>query len=340
MADQITLKQGDTLIANCVYKNALGVPVNLTTAGITVESGVRSQDGGEIYPLALTLGNQAAAPGTYELRGETSDWEIGRCLAWDIRYWKDGASKIQNLPASTAAGQPVVHEQLASAIEGLAWKDSVRVASLANINIASPGANIDGIVMAVNDRVLLAGETAGATNGIYIYNGAATPMTRAADASTAAELEQAVVTVEEGTSAGASFRQTVVNATLDTTVLTFTTFGTAAAAASRTTAGIAEIATEAEIDTGTDDTRAISPLGLAGHANRKRKAVGTIGDAAATQFTITHNFNMRDVQVEVYRNSGNYDTVFCDVDRPSVNSVRFTFATAPALNAFAYVILG
>jgi hypothetical protein len=43
--------------------------------------------------------------------------------------------------------------------------------------------------------------------------------------------------------------------------------------------------------------------------------------------------------VEVYRNSGNFDTVLCDIDRTSVNAVRLTFAVAPASNAFRAVIL-
>ena len=247
--------------------------------------------------------------------------------------------KITGLPQSTANGEPVVHEQLTAAIEGIAWKDSARVASQVNVNLAAPGANIDGIAMAAADRVLVKAQTAPAENGIYIWNGAAVPMTRAPDASTSGELEAARVTVEEGTSAGTDWRQSSVNFVLDTGAVNWTAAGTSAPAASQTVAGVAEVATVAEIDTGTDDTRMVSPLGLAGHANRKRKAVGTLGDGAATSFPINHNFNTRDLLVEVYRNSGNFDTVMVDVQRTSVNQVTVVFAQAPTAAQFAYVIL-
>lgn len=248
-------------------------------------------------------------------------------------------ARIVGLPAGAAAGEPVTFEQMNSAVEGLAWKDSARVATQADINLASPGATIDGITMAANDRVLVRAQTTGAQNGIYLWNGGAVPMTRAADANTAEELEQAVVTVEEGTSAGATYRQTTVNFVLDTGAVAWATFGTAAGAASEATAGIAEIATQAEVDAGNDDARIITPLKLAGSANRKRKISGTIGDGTATQFTITHNWNTRDLHVEVYRNSGNYDTIICDVDRPTLNTVRLTFSAAPALTAYAYTLI-
>ena len=167
-----------------------------------------------------------------------------------------------------------------SAVEGLAWKDSCRVATQSNLNLSAPGATIDGVTMATGDRVLVRSQTAGSENGIYIWNGSATPATRAADCSTAAELEQAVTTAEEGTSAGASFRQTVVNLTLGSTTVTWTSFGTSAAAASESTAGIAEVATQAETDAGTDDARMVTPLKLATYAGRVRKFATDIGDAA------------------------------------------------------------
>lgn len=252
----------------------------------------------------------------------------------------NNAARIVNLPDPTLAQHPATKAYVDSAVEGLAWKDSVRVASNANLTITGPGSTIDGVTMSANDRVLLKDQTTASQNGLYIWNGAAVSMTRAADANTFAELEQAVVTVEEGTSAGASFRQTAVNGTIDSTSVTWTSFGTSAAAATETTAGVLEIATQSETDTGTDDLRAITALKLNNWSGRKRKATATFGDGSATSFNIDHNFNTRDVQVEVYRNSGNYDSVLCDVTRPSVNRVTLTFAAAPAASAFNVVVLG
>lgn len=250
-----------------------------------------------------------------------------------------GSSRLLNLPNAVSAQEPATLAQLNSAVEGLAWKDSVRVASVANINLASPGATIDGVTMTSGDRFLAKDQTTASQNGIYIWNGAATPATRALDASTAAELEQAITTVEEGTSAGATYRQTAVNFTLDTTNVVWTTFGTSAGAASEANAGIAEIATQAEVDSGTDDLRIVTPLKLATWSGRMRKTSGTIGDGSATAYTITHNFNSRNVMVSVFKNSGNYDEVLVDITRPTVNSVTITFAAAPAAGAYAYTIM-
>jgi hypothetical protein len=53
---------------------------------------------------------------------------------------------------------------------------------------------------------------------------------------------------------------------------------------------------------------------------------------------VTHNFNTRDVEVEVYRNSGNYDTVLVEVQRTSVNAVTLLFDTPPASNAYRVLV--
>lgn len=252
----------------------------------------------------------------------------------------NSVARILNLPDPSAAQQAATKAYVDSAVEGLAWKDSVRVATQANITIASPGATIDGVSMTTNDRVLVRSQSTASENGIYIWNGAATPMTRSLDANTAAELEQAITTVEEGTSAGASYRQTAVNFTLGSGSVSWAAFGTAAGSASETTAGIAEIATQAETDTGTDDARFLTPLKAKSASWILRKFAATLGDGSATQYTITHNFNTEDVVVEVYRTSGNKDSVLVDVDRTSVNAVRLTFAAAPASNAFRCVVMG
>ena len=252
----------------------------------------------------------------------------------------NSAARILNLPDPTLAQHPATKSYVDSAVEGLAWKDSVRVATTANVTLTGPGATIDGVSMAANDRVLVKDQATASQNGIYIWNGAAVSMTRAVDASTFPELEQAIVTVEEGTSAGATFRQTVVNGTLESTNVTWTSFGTSAAAATETTAGVAEVATQGETDGGTDDQRFLTPLKLNNWSGRKRKLTQTFGDGSATTFNIDHNFNTRDVVVEVYRNSGGYDSVLCDVTRPTVNRVTLTFAAAPAASAFNAVVMG
>ncbi len=80
------------------------------------------------------------------------------------------------------------------------WQIKVpcRLASPVNVNIASPGVKIDGVAVASGDRVILPNQTIQSQNGIYIWNGAATPMTRATDADTASELARAYCVVTAG----------------------------------------------------------------------------------------------------------------------------------------------
>jgi hypothetical protein len=249
-------------------------------------------------------------------------------------------SKVVNLPSPTASGDAVNKAYVDSAIEGLAWKDSARVGTQSNINLSSPGSTIDGVTMASQDRVLVRNQSTQSQNGIYVWNGAAVLMTRALDASTFAELEQAVITVEEGTDAGTTWRQTQVNGTIDSSNVIFTSFAAAAPAASETTSGIAELATQAETDAGTDDARIVTPLKLANWSGMLRKYATNIGDGSATSYTITHSLNTRDVIVRVFPNSGQYDDVEVDVQRPSTTTATLVFATAPASNAYRVVVLG
>lgn len=247
-------------------------------------------------------------------------------------------NRITNLPASNANGQPVVHEQLAAAIEGVNWKDSVRVRAPGAVNLAAPGANLDGIAMAANDRFLAGDQGAAADNGIYVWNGAAVPATRALDMNTAAEVEQAVTVVEEGTSAGSSFRQTAVNVNLGVTALAWTPFGSGAAPASEGAAGLLEIGTQAEVDAGTAGGLAVTAEKLAAWPGRHRSYVANFGDGAATSFNIDHNLNTFDVQVEVVKTGGNRDTVEVDVTRTTVNRVVIGASPAPAANALRALI--
>ena len=249
-------------------------------------------------------------------------------------------SKIINLPSPSSSGDAVPKSYVDSLVEGLAWKDSCRVATQSNLNLASPGATIDGITMASGDRVLVRSQTTASENGIYIWNGAAVTMTRSLDANTFDELEAATATVEEGTSSGVTYRQTAVNGTLGTTAVSWTTMGTSSPAASTTQSGISRLATQAEVDAGTAADLVVTPSTLANWSGRLRKVSTSIGDGSATSYTVTHNLNTRDVVVRVFPNSGQYDDVEVDVQRTTVNSVTLVFASAPASNAYRAVVLG
>ena len=253
----------------------------------------------------------------------------------------NSVSRLLNLLPAVQTHEPVTLGQLNAAVEGLNWKDSVRVASTGNITLTGPGATIDGVTLAAGDRVLVKNQTTTSQNGIYIWNGAAVAMTRATDANTFPELESAIAIVEEGTAnAGTSWRQTQTNGTIDTSAVTFTAFLAGSPAASETTSGIAEIATQVEVDAGTDDARIVTPLKLKNSKWFAASKVFTIGDGSATSFNCDHNLNTRNVQVEVFRNSGNYDSVLTDVTRPTVNRVTVGFAAAPTANAFIAVVQG
>ena len=102
--------------------------------------------------------------------------------------------------AGFGANSLVSKEYVDAVKVGLDFKDSVRVASTANVTVSGPGAAIDGITLASNDRVLLKNQSTASENGIYVFNGAASALTRATDADANAEVTSGMfVFVEEGT---------------------------------------------------------------------------------------------------------------------------------------------
>ena len=122
------------------------------------------------------------------------------------------------------ASRSYVDTQVNAAKAGLAVRDPVRVATNTNVNLASPGASIDGVALTVGDSFLVFGQTTGSQNGIYVFNGAASQANRRTLEDASAEIIPSMIFLcQEGTYADKMFRLTT-NApiTLGTTVLTFT----------------------------------------------------------------------------------------------------------------------
>lgn len=115
----------------------------------------------------------------------------------------------------------------------------------------------------------------------------------------------------------------------------------AAPSASETVQGKAELATQAEVNTGTDDLRIVTPLKLANASALVRKAAANVGDGVLLTIDVTHNLGTRDVTVEVYRNSAPWDRhATVAVEHLSTSQIRLIFLVAPTAAEFRVVIHG
>jgi len=121
-----------------------------------------------------------------------------------------------------------------SVAQGLDIKASCLVASTADINLIAPGSGlIDGIDPATftsgTTRILVKDQSLSQQNGIYIWNGAASAMTRSLDANTWDELVGAFTFIETGTANADSGWVCTANAggTLGTTPVPFVKFSQA-----------------------------------------------------------------------------------------------------------------
>lgn len=78
---------------------------------------------------------------------------------------------------------------------------SVQAIGVANVTLASPGATFGGFTLTNSgtDRVLLTAQTTGSENGLWIWNGATSPLTRPFDYPNGATITGRVVLVSNGT---------------------------------------------------------------------------------------------------------------------------------------------
>jgi hypothetical protein len=158
-----------------------------------------------------------------------------------------------------------VTDRIAGLSTSVAVKAPCRVATTANITLSGIQ-TIDGILLVEEDRVLVKDQTDQTTNGIWIVS--STAWSRALDFDGARDaVDGTTVKINEGTVNAAQW----FNLTTDNEVIigtdnivwaqTYVSF-TPVTAATESVAGVAELATQAETNSGTDDERIVTPLKL------------------------------------------------------------------------------
>jgi hypothetical protein len=253
------------------------------------------------------------------------------------------SQKITGLANGTNNGDAVNFGQLSSLSQGFDFKEPVRVVATTNGTLASAyenGDTVDGVTLVTGDRILLAGQTSAAENGIYTVNASGAP-TRAVDADASGEIQPGTfVPIIAGTAhAGDVFYCSATGATpwvpgsSTSTWAQFPSLNDLVAGDGLTKTGDTIAVGEGTgIIVNADDVAIDTSVVV-------RKYSEAIGDGSSTDIVVTHSLGTKDITVSV-RDTSSDQHVICDVESTSTSTATFSFAVAPTTDQYTVVIHG
>ena len=252
------------------------------------------------------------------------------------------SQRITNLAdpstAQDAATMNWVTNQMQASAAGIDSKPSVRVIATSNITLSGTQ-TIDSISVIVGDRVLVAGQTTGSQNGVYIVASGA--WTRATDADQTGEITPgAFWFVEEGTIMGKTQwrANNTGTITLGTTAISIVQFG----AATNYTAslGVQLVGNDFRANLAVSGGLTLSGNGIQVDTSIvARKFNATIGDGSATSFVLTHNLGTTDIVASV-REVSTGDILITNVNSTSTTTATISFVYAPTSGQYRVTIMG
>ena len=249
------------------------------------------------------------------------------------------SQKIANLADPSATTDAANKQYVDNVARGLSWKSPVRAASTTNVSLASPGATIDGVTLAANDRLLLKNQTTASENGIWVWTASGSALTRSIDADNNGELAPGTsLSVTEGSTNADRVFMIISDAaiTIGTTAQTWGQLAGGTTYTGGNGINVAGSVISAVANTGVSVTG--SGIGI-DTSVVARKFSANLGNGSLTSIAVTHSLGTQDVNVSV-RDAASNSGVLADWVATDANTVTLTFAVAPASNAYRVTVTG
>jgi hypothetical protein len=258
--------------ASPTFTGTVTLPTGLTGV-VRADSGVVSTDS-DVTDLVTAASDTAAGKVELATTAETTTGtDAARAVTPDGLHdmtslsgaaWFLDEDDMASDSATKVPSQQSVKAYVDAVAQGLDIKASVRAATgSGNVTISSAPSTIDSVALTSGDRVLLKNQSTGSQNGIYVFNGTGSALTRATDADTSAKVTTGMfVFVSEGTvNADSGWVLTTNDAiTLGTTSLTFTQFTGAGQISAG--AGLTKTANTLDVGAGTGITVAADSVAV------------------------------------------------------------------------------
>ena len=234
---------------------------------------------------AAAAAASAAAAATSESNAATSETNAATSESNASTSASNASTSASNASTSETNAAASAAAAAASAA-GIYWKEPVVNATTANITLSGEQ-TIDGALTSTS-RILVKDQTASEENGVYVT--AAGAWSRATPLDTWDEHVGAAVIVSQGTANADTAWICTVDAggTLETTAITWAQMSAVYTSATTSSEGIIELATQAEVDAGSDATRAVTPSTLANASDIIPPAAvtGSVNAQTGTTYTL------------------------------------------------------